>query len=227
MIIGLCGAARSGKNTVADMLTEFFKKDSVRQIQIAGPLKAICRDVFGWSEAHTDGDLKDVPDTKYTRPCPACHGWGKQPLSARYDERVPKVSCSLCEGKGMYPLTPRHAMQFLGGEFAAATDPNIWAIRAARAAKAWSLPDNVVIVTDCRFLRDIQALKDVGGIIIQTHREGEGLASGAAQHASEQERYTPAFQAIVDYHIYNRGTLEELRATVMALGGDLRPQKGK
>lgn len=46
MIIGMCGAARSGKDGTANMLSEFFPAGGTYRVQISGRAKAICRDVF-------------------------------------------------------------------------------------------------------------------------------------------------------------------------------------
>jgi len=68
MILGITGRARAGKDTLASII----KQESgvrVSRWQIADPLKAYCRDLFGWTEEHTDGGLKEVQDKRYSRPC--------------------------------------------------------------------------------------------------------------------------------------------------------------
>jgi hypothetical protein len=55
MIIGLCGAARSGKDTVASMLP-------FNTYAFAEPMKEACRVIFGWNDEHLHGELKDVVD---------------------------------------------------------------------------------------------------------------------------------------------------------------------
>ena len=134
----------------------------------------------------------------------------------------PDVKCYPCGGKGYHDLTPRHAMQQLGGEFAEATYPPIYAGAAARAAQKREAEGDVAIITDCRFVRDLQAIHDVGGVIIQLHRgEDDNLIGAASQHGSEVARKTPEFQALVNHHVHNKGTLEELRLALamMALRG--------
>lgn len=209
MIVALCGAARSGKDTVADLLSEFFPAGGTYRVQISGRAKAICRDVFQWTMEHTDGALKDVPDERYPRPCATCAGKGTIQVYLTHE-------CPTCQGKKVTYLTPRHAMQQLGGDFAEATFPAIWAFMAARTAMKLEA-NGLAIVTDCRFIRDLQAIKNVGGVIIQTHRKAEGLTGDAAKHQSEIERESPEFQALVDHHIYNNGTLEDLRDRVRDL----------
>ncbi len=78
-------------------------------------------------------------------------------------------------------------------------------------------------MTDCRFIRDIAAVKAVGGIIIQVHRNEAGLTGAAALHRGEVERNSPEFQALVDHHIYNDGTLDELRVKTRNLVALLQP----
>ena len=207
MIIGLTGAARSGKDTVASMLTEFLAASypmratrsrsnatGVIQVQIAGPLKAFCREVFDWTTEHTDGALKDIPDQRY----PNARGY----------------------------LTPRQAMQSLGDDWSTPLYEPIWAVLAARKAKQYWDEGNVVFVTDCRFLRDIRAVREVGGIIVQVHRDtGAGLTGAAAQHRGEVERNLPEFQALVTHHIYNHGSLDDLRAACLEILLPLVPPK--
>lgn len=207
MIIGMCGAARSGKDTVASLLVDFFGgPDKAHLIQIAGPLKAFCRDVFDWTTEHTDGDKKDVPDRRYPRPCAVCNGTGKLVL-------YHSSTCPHCEA-GVTFLTPRQAMQTLGNDWSRPLYEPIWALKAARVALQHARAGKLAVVTDCRFIRDIKAVKDVGGVIVQTHRQANGLVGDAAMHPSEIERNSPEFQALVDCHLYNQGTINDLGAEV-------------
>lgn len=224
MIIGLCGAARSGKDTVAEMLVQHLGVGAVKRIQIAGPLKRFCREVFDWTEDHTDGHLKDLPDERYPRPCKFCKGLGQIDHGVIFDAKW--HPCKICdEGKKLVNfLTPREAMQRLGHEWSQPLYPTIWADKAARDAQKWvelgarnmaetvedGLEDRVAIITDCRFLQDIQAIVNVGGTIIQVHREGAGLSGAAANHPGEIARKSPEFQALVTHHIHNDGTLDDL-----------------
>jgi hypothetical protein len=158
-----------------------------------------------------------VPDTRYPRPCTRCGGTGTYQMFAGDDLRA----CLTCNGMKIVYLTPRHAMQFLGGEFANATYPHIYAERAARVAKEWheEKEGNIALITDLRFVSNLRACKDAGGIVIMVERPGNvnGLSGEAAGHMSEVERRKPEFLDLVDITIINDGTLNDLETKVEAL----------
>lgn len=60
-LIGLSGFAKSGKNTVGDMIPG-------AQLAFADPLKRFCKRVFDFSDAQVWGNEKEVMDTRYPRP---------------------------------------------------------------------------------------------------------------------------------------------------------------
>lgn len=58
MLIGLAGLAGSGKDTVAEHLKQ-------PTYAFAQPMKEACRIMFGWSDRHLHGDLKEKIDMTY------------------------------------------------------------------------------------------------------------------------------------------------------------------
>lgn len=97
---------------------------------------------------------------------------------AEIDGARKEMPCELLGGK-----TPRHAMQTLGTEWGRdliASD--LW-IRAWQAAVA-KVPAGVpIVVDDCRFPNEGEAVRAAGGVIVRIDRPGAGTAS---VHASEQ-----------------------------------------
>lgn len=61
MIIGLTGKARSGKDTAAIHL----EKNGFEHYWFSKPMKEACRAIFGWTDAHLYGDLKETVDERY------------------------------------------------------------------------------------------------------------------------------------------------------------------
>lgn len=66
-VVGFTGRKGAGKDTLAAAIKSELDRDGfdVVSLQFAGPIKAFCREVFGWSEAHTDGELKETVDPRW------------------------------------------------------------------------------------------------------------------------------------------------------------------
>lgn len=62
MIIGLTGKARSGKDTVAEHLRIAY---GFNHYWFSKPMKEACKAIFGWTDEHLYGDLKEVVDPNY------------------------------------------------------------------------------------------------------------------------------------------------------------------
>ena len=58
-LIGLSGAARSGKDTTGAILAS---KLGYKTYSLASPIKVVCNDLFGWDDRHSNGELKEVVD---------------------------------------------------------------------------------------------------------------------------------------------------------------------
>ena len=59
MLIGLTGEARSGKDTFAFMLCDFIVFETYA---FALPIKNACCEIFGWTDDHVNGHLKEEVD---------------------------------------------------------------------------------------------------------------------------------------------------------------------
>lgn len=60
MIIGILGRARSGKDTAASYIVKNFYNYEIHRI--AEPIKESLKALYGWTDKHTEGFLKEVTD---------------------------------------------------------------------------------------------------------------------------------------------------------------------
>jgi len=60
-IVGIAGKARAGKDTIAKVMIAEF---GWRKYAFADPMKAALKDIFGWSEEHVNGGLKEEVDNE-------------------------------------------------------------------------------------------------------------------------------------------------------------------
>jgi hypothetical protein len=144
MIIGVCGFIGSGKDTIADYLTNFhgFRRES-----FANSLKDAVSMVFGWDRTMLEGRTKQARE------------WREQ-VDPWWSERL-----------DMPDLTPRWVLQYWGTEVCRkGFHDDIWI--SALENKLRNSTDDIVI-SDCRFPNEIKSIKDAGGIVIRVKRGPE------------------------------------------------------
>ena len=144
MIIGVCGFIGSGKDTVADYLTNFhgFRRES-----FANSLKDAVAHVFGWDRTMLEGRTKQARE------------WCEQ-VDPWWADRL-----------GIPTLTPRWVLQYWGTEVCRrAFHDDIWI--ASLENKLRNSRDDIVI-SDCRFPNEIKSIKDAGGIVVRVVRGPE------------------------------------------------------
>ncbi len=88
-IIMLCGVKRSGKDTVAMYLTSHF---AYKQLCFADSLKQACRQLFDLTVEQTDGNDKEVIDTRYgCTPRAILQFFGTEIMQYKLSELMPSV----------------------------------------------------------------------------------------------------------------------------------------
>jgi hypothetical protein len=200
MIIGVCGFIGSGKDTIADYLTNFhgFRRES-----FANSLKDAVAQVFGWDRTMLEGRTTTARE------------WREQ-VDPWWSKRL-----------NMPHLTPRWVLQYWGTEVCRkAFHDDIWI--AALENKLRNSKDHIVI-SDCRFPNEIKSIKEAGGIVVRVVRgpepewyedainanQGESNMSWLLSserlkkvgiHASETAWVGTDFDAVLD----NNGSIDDL-----------------
>jgi hypothetical protein len=140
MIVGICGLIGSGKDTIADYLVNFHE---FRRESFARSLKDAVAAVFGWNRDLLEGRTKESRE------------WREQ-VDFWWSNRL-----------GM-KITPRWILQNWGTEVCRqGFHDDIWI--ASLENKLRTSKDNVVI-SDCRFPNEINAIKNANGIILWVQR---------------------------------------------------------
>ena len=231
MIIGLCGPAGSGKDTIADYLVS--KRGFVKMAN-ADLLKRVVQSVFNFTDAQLWGpsELRNAPDKRY----PRSHTWVSGGCACC--GYVPHMPADSFEASGADDppcfLTPRYVLQIFGTEAGRGCYPTIWVERLLGAAQelqaggcyydpksglrrvgTWMNGPEVaaktsVVIPDVRFANEIEAIKSAGGKMVRVIRENTSLSTAAAQHQSETELLTMPSDRF-DYVFQNRGDLNFLR----------------
>jgi hypothetical protein len=141
MIIGVCGFIGSGKDTIADYLTNFHE---FRRESFANTLKDAVAQVFGWDRTMLEGRTAQARE------------WREQ-VDPWWAERL-----------NMPNLTPRLMLQLWGTEVCRkGFHDDIWI--ASLENKLRASTDNIVI-SDCRFPNEIKSIRDAGGIVVRVKR---------------------------------------------------------
>ena len=201
MIIGICGFIGCGKDTAADYLVNFHQ---FKRDSFAGPLKDAVSAVFGWDRALLEGRTKESREWREKR-----DEWWSVRL-----------------GKN---ITPRYVLQQWGTEVCRGTfHDDIWI--ASLENKLRNTKDSIVI-SDCRFYNEINAIRKQGGKIVWIQRgltpHWYDIASKANRgdikarawldaqqiHASEYSWAGTDFDCIIN----NNGSIEDLYTGLKSL----------
>jgi hypothetical protein len=141
MILGVTGLIGSGKDTIADYLVTTH---GFKRVSFAASLKDAVSSVFGWDREMLEGTTK------------ASRLW-REEVDEWWSERL-----------AMPHLTPRWVLQHWGTDVLRNHfHTDIWV--ASVENKLRQTTDNVVI-TDCRFSNEVNAIKAAGGITCRVIR---------------------------------------------------------
>ena len=204
MIIGISGLIGSGKDTAADYLCTVH---GFKRMSFGASLKDAISVIFGWDRELLEGS------TKHSRE------WREQ-VDEWWATRL-----------NIPDLTPRWVLQQWGTEVARrGFHDEIWVASVER--KLLNVKDDIVI-TDCRFINEMIAIKNAGGITVRTHRgtdptwlefaavlnntEDEAIKSRCLEILNERNVHASEYSSVgfeYDVHLDNDGSIDELHRQI-------------
>ncbi|MGP3940500.1 deoxynucleotide monophosphate kinase family protein [Streptomyces sp. 6N106] len=187
--VALIGKARRGKDTVAGILV---RHAGYTRLAFADRLREAALRVDP-IVASTEG-----PD-------------GPRPL--RMAEVVERFGWEYV--KEYFPESRRFLQNY--GQTIREMDPYFWVRPVADQVWQGTRLNMPCVVSDVRYLNEVETLRELGATVVRVRRLGAGLSGDAANHSSETELDS----LIADHEIYNDGTLDDLRDAVHALSNQL------
>lgn len=194
MIIGLLGSKNCGKSTIANYLHDFY---GFEKLSYAEPVKDVCSIIFGW-----DRELLE----------------GITPESRIWRETVDEY---WAEKLNIPDFCPRKAFTLVGTDiFRKYIHEDIWINCLIKKIN----PYTNYVITDCRHIKETQALIDREGIILRITRGGLPTWKSIAKKAVLGERtainkmmelkiHRSEYEWVCceyDHDINNDGSIEEL-----------------
>lgn len=202
MIVGICGLIGSGKDTIADYLVNIH---GFRRDSFAASLKDAVSAVFGWDRDMLEGRTRTSRE------------WRERP-DQWWSDRLGRE------------ITPRLVLQLWGTEVCRrGFHDDIW-IASIENKLRDSLDD--VVISDCRFPNEIEAIRKVGGRVVRVVRGPDPHWFNLAQqhylhgielakdmpHSSEWAWAGTKFDAVID----NNSSMDDLYRQINDLVQDLR-----
>ncbi len=206
-IVGVVGFINSGKGTVGDTLVNEF---GYNQDSWAKSLKDAIASVFKWDRELLEGVTNESRDWREER-----DEWWSDRLKM--------------------DITPRWVLQYVGTDvFRNNFHNEIWIASLENRVRN-SKSD--IVITDCRFFNEVNAIRNIGGTVIRVRRGNEpywwhlgekaNLGNAVIKknaikelaklkvHASEYSWIGAEFDVIIE----NDGTLDDLKEKIRKLEG--------
>ena len=207
MILGVTGLIGSGKDTVADYLCTFH---GFKRVSFAASLKDAVSNVFGWDRELLEGTTKTSRE------------WREQ-KDVWWSARL------------KMDITPRWVLQYWGTEVLRNHfHTDIWV--ASVENKLRQSTDNIVI-TDCRFANEVNAIKSAGGTTMRIIRgeQPEWYDAAVSFNKGEVKNMSWSLSKLklnklgvhaseyssvgldYDYYIENNGTIDHLHKKIESI----------
>jgi hypothetical protein len=184
-VLGLCGPAGAGKDTVADYLVS--KHGWTEKLSFASNLKKMCKAIFFLSDY--DVNDQEGKQTNFNRPRPftgrnlgsVLHWMSRTHASYPLKRGVKEKVRSLV---GTEFTNPRHILQFIGTDICRELVPSYHVDMVVREIKA--SPEGFYVITDARFPDEGDlVLDDLSGMVVYIDRPALLVENIDRRHASE------------------------------------------
>lgn len=203
-LLALTGYAGTGKDTVADMLCEL--DDNVRRVAFADAVRELTGKLYG-----LPGDREWWQREKNT-PLGAIEVCGKAiPTNKPWWEIDERTRPGILSDFGPNATGTLRDLLIHVGMSLRTFDPDFWLRVGLRSIENYRNAGHPVIVTDCRFTNEAEALTQAGAYLVRVHRPG-CEPKGEADRAVDEIPFDLFHESI-----HNRGTLEDLHKSM----GDL------
>lgn len=191
MIIGLCGAQGSGKDTVANILISEY---GFVKLTFASTLKDIVAILFSWQRDLLEGLTEES------------RLW-RETTDDFWSEKLSIPS-----------FTPRKALQMIGTDlFRIHFNNDIWTniVENKIGVMLKNNPNTNIVISDCRFANEFNLIKQfTDSHIIMILRE-KNISTNKIYHSSETEWVNYNFDAILQ----NDNSIDELKINLKSLLG--------
>jgi hypothetical protein len=193
--IGIHGKKQHGKDTLANYMAEVLQDTglTVKRVSFADPLKRACGIVFGLSLNDMYGS--DADKSKLTSVL-----WDTLPYDVRCRYGKPLTTETNEPRSG--PMTVREVLQVIGTDvFRELVDRDVW----AKAPFKQRYEEDFVILADCRFINEMEAIKNNNGYVIKIVRPGVVANNHPSELALDHVPDSEFFDVV-----QNNGTTEDL-----------------
>jgi hypothetical protein len=189
MIIGLCGAQGSGKDTVANILISEY---GFVKLTFASTLKDVVAILFSWPRDLLEGLTEE---------------------SRLWRETVDDFWSEKLNISG---FTPRKALQMIGTDlFRLHFNNDIWIsiVENKISAMLKNNPNTNIVISDCRFANEFSLIKKFPDSHIITILREKNYSINKLAHSSETEWVNYNFDAILQ----NDNSIDELKSNLKSL----------
>lgn len=139
---------------------------------------------------------------------------GYKVLIAHYADLLKYICRTFFGWDGKKDETGRTLLQYVGTDVVRSSRPDFWVEFIIQILKLFPDEWDYVLIPDCRFPNEIEALKNAGFETVHIRVIRRGLKSPLSAEQQNHPSETVLDEVLPDYYIYNGGTTEDLENSV-------------